>query len=61
MQTREDEIAQAAARLVAEEGLDYAAAKRRALRDLGLGPRTALPDNERVEDAVREYLALFMA
>lgn len=55
------EIAQAAARLVVEEGLDWGGAKRRALRELGLPARTALPGNDEVEDAVREYLALFCA
>lgn len=56
-----DEIAHTAARLVVEEGLDWGPAKRRALRELGLPARTALPDNDRVEDAVREYIALFCA
>lgn len=55
------ELAATAARLVVEEGLDYGAAKRRSIRQLGLPARTALPDNERVEDAVREYIALFCA
>jgi len=55
------EIAAVAARLVVEEGLEYGPAKRRALKQLGLGPRTALPDNEVVEDAVREHIALFCA
>lgn len=55
------EIANAAARLVVEEGLDWGSAKRRAVRDLGLPARTALPDNDQVEDAVREYIALFCA
>jgi hypothetical protein len=54
-------IAQSAARLVVEEGLDYAAAKRRALRNLGLPPRTGLPGNDELEDAVREHIALFCA
>ena len=49
-------IAEAAARGVVEEGLDYAAAKRKAARQLGGGPRTPLPSNEAVEDAVRDYL-----
>ena len=40
------EIAQTAARLVVEDGLDWGSAKRRALRELGLPARTALPDNE---------------
>lgn len=58
-----DEIAAAAARLVVEEGLEYAGAKRKALRVLGHhGMRqAALPGNEQVEDQVREYLALFCA
>ena len=55
------EIAQTAARLVVEDGLDWGSAKRRALRELGLPARTALPDNEVLEAAVREYLALFCA
>jgi len=58
-----EEIAAAAARLVVDEGLEYAPAKRRAARDLARrGARHAdLPSNEAVEDAVREHLALFHA
>lgn len=55
------EIAIATARLIADEGLPWGAAKRRALRDLGLPPRTGLPNNEAVEDALREHLELFQA
>jgi hypothetical protein len=56
------ELAAAAARLVIEEGLEYAAAKRKALRARGSSrARTALPSNEAVEDRVREQLALFHA
>ena len=55
------EIAAAAARWVAEEGLEYGAAKKRAVKDLGLPARTPLPSNELVEDAVREHLAIFFA
>lgn len=55
------EIAATAARLVVEEGLEYGPAKRRAVKELGLPPRAALPDNDAVEDAVREYLDLFCA
>ena len=57
----ETEIAQAAAALVVDEGLEYGPAKRRALKQLGLPARTPLPDNEQVEEAVREHLALFCA
>jgi hypothetical protein len=58
------EIAAAAARLVVEEGLEYGPAKKRAARlvqqQLG-GNGAALPDNDAVEDEVRDYLALFHA
>ena len=57
----EMDIATTAARLVVEEGLDYGAAKRRAVKQLKLPPRTALPANERIEAEVRDYLALFCA
>ncbi len=59
--TLSSEIAQAAARLVVTEGLEYGPAKRRALRELGLGQRTALPPNDLVERAVVDYIALFCA
>ena len=55
------DIAATAARLVVEEGLEYGAAKLRALKQLGLPPRTALPDNALVETEVRDYIALFCA
>lgn len=59
MDSLQTEIAGAAARLVVEEGLDYGQAKRRAVKQLGLPDRTALPDNEQMEDAVREYIGIF--
>lgn len=59
MDTSKREIAATAARLVVEEGLEYGPAKRRALRDLGLSARTALPHNDDVEAEVRDYIALF--
>jgi len=55
------EIAATAARLVVEEGLEYGPAKRRAVKQLGLNARAALPGNDEVEDAVREYIDLFCA
>src|SRR5258706_10265888 len=55
------EIAQAAARFVVEEGLEYGAARRRAVKQLGLNTRSALPDNDTVEEAVREYISIFCA
>ena len=54
------DIAAAAARLVVEEGLEYRAAKHRALRDLGRRG-AALPSNEELEDQVRQYIELFCA
>ncbi len=55
------EIAQTAARMVVEEGLEWAAAKRRAVKQLGLPARTQLPDNDALEEAVREYIEIFCA
>lgn len=56
-----EEIAEAAARLVVEEGQEYGPAKRRAVKQLGLPARTALPDNLQLEQAVRAYIDLFCA
>ena len=53
------DIAAVAACLVVEEGLEYAAAKRRAIKQLGLHARTPLPDNAAMDAAVREYIAVF--
>ena len=53
------EIAATAARMVVEEGLNFGPAKHRALKQLGLPGRTALPTNEQVEAQVREYIELF--
>ena len=57
------EIAATAARLVVEEGMEYGPAKQRALKVLGLGKnhRAALPNNDLLEDEVRDYLAIFCA
>ncbi len=55
------EIAHTAARLVVEEGLEWGPAKQRAVKQLGLPARTALPDNDTLEAAVREYIDLFCA
>ncbi len=53
------EIAISAASLVVEEGLDYGAAKLRAVKQLGLPARTQLPSHDEVEAQVRDYIALF--
>ena len=58
------QIAALAARLVAQDGADYAVAKRKAASQV-LGDRipasNLLPDNAEVEDEVRRYQALFLA
>ena len=59
--TSQEEIAATAARLIVEEGLEYGPAKRRAVRELGLNARSALPSNELIEEAVVEYVAIFCA
>lgn len=61
MDTTKAEIAAVAARLVVEEGLEYGPAKRRALKQLRLSGHAGLPGNDEVEDAVRDYIALFCA
>ncbi|HUL64181.1 MAG TPA: UDP-N-acetylmuramate--alanine ligase [Burkholderiaceae bacterium] len=56
------EIAVSAARLIADEGMDYAAAKRRAAREVlgdAANTRGLLPDNEQIEDELRRHLRLF--
>ncbi len=55
------EIANTAARLIADEGMAWGPAKTKALRELGLPARTPLPPSELVEEALREHLALFQA
>lgn len=54
-------IAATAARLIAEDGLEYGPAKHQALKTLGLPARTPLPDNLVLEAALREHLDLFCA
>lgn len=54
--TIRDEITATAARLIAEEGMEYGPAKRRAARMLGASGRAALPDNEAIDAALRDYI-----
>ena len=61
MRDLHDEVAATAARLVVEEGLGFGPAKHRALKVLGLSGRTAMPSNDKLEDHVRDYIALFCA
>jgi len=55
-------IAAAAARIMAEDGIDdFALAKRKAARRLGASDTEALPANEEIEDELRAYRALYQA
>lgn len=53
------ELVHVAARLIAEEGMDYGQAKKKAVRQLGLPENFPLPGNAEVEAAVREHHALY--
>ena len=61
MSDPQEEILNTASRLIVEEGLEYGAAKKRAIKQLGLPTRTPLPDNDALEEAVREYIEIFCA
>ncbi|GAB4060237.1 hypothetical protein [Uliginosibacterium sediminicola] len=53
-------IAAAAARLIAEEGVeDYAFAKRKAARQMGISEGEYLPTNAEIEEALQEHLAIY--
>src|SRR5262245_41183403 len=55
-------IAAAAARLMAEDGIDdFALAKRKAAKQLGALETQALPGNDEIEAELRAYLALYQA
>ena len=55
-------IAAAAARIMAEDGVDdFALAKRKAARHLGAADTEALPANEEIEAELRAYRALYQA
>ncbi|MGN6388163.1 MAG: hypothetical protein ACTHL1_01505 [Burkholderiaceae bacterium] len=57
------EIAAAAARFIAEDGADYATAKRKASRQVLGDVRVRgdlLPDNAQIEEEVRQYQELFL-
>jgi hypothetical protein len=55
-------IAAAAARIMAEEGIDdFALAKRKAARRLGAADTEALPGNDEIEAELRDYLVLYQA
>jgi len=56
------QIAAAAARIMAEDGIDdFAQAKRKAARQLGIEERFALPGNDEIEMQLRTYRSLYQA
>jgi hypothetical protein len=59
----QQEVAQIAARLIVEDGLDYAGARRKAMQEHGDGGRRLRdgPSNEAIEDEVRTHIAIFCA
>ena len=59
----QQEVAQAAARMIVEDGLDYASARRKAMQEHGDGSRRMRdgPSNEAIEDEVRTHIAIFCA
>ncbi|HAJ72830.1 MAG TPA: hypothetical protein DCO68_12215 [Methylophilaceae bacterium] len=55
-------IAQAAARMMAEDGIhDFAYAKKKAGRQLGVSENSALPTNAEVEEEIRLYHQIYSA
>jgi hypothetical protein len=55
-------IAAAAARLMAEDGIDdFAFAKRKAAKQLGVAEREGLPGNDEIETELRAYRDLYQA
>ncbi|MET0383905.1 MAG: hypothetical protein ABW032_10840 [Burkholderiaceae bacterium] len=58
----QQEVAGTAARLIVEDGLDYASARRKAMHEHGAGGRRRrAPSDEAIEDEVRTHLAIFHA
>lgn len=54
-------IAQAAARMIVEDGIaDFAYAKKKAGRQLGVVENSSLPTNSEVEEEIRLYLELYL-
>jgi hypothetical protein len=55
------EIAAAAARLIADGGLDYGSAKTKAALEVcgTRAPKGSMPDNDEIDEALREHLDLF--
>lgn len=63
MDREQQEVAQTAARLIVEDGLDWTSARRKAMQEHGIGGRRLrdAPSNEAIEDEVRAHIAIFCA
>lgn len=62
MANEREQIAQAAAAMIIESGIDdWQLARRKAVRQLGLSERTAMPDRAQLEAALREYASIYLA
>ena len=62
MANERERIAQVAAALIIESGIDdWQFARRKALKQLGLPERTQMPDRLELEAALREYAAIYLA
>lgn len=58
------EIAMHAARLIAEDGLDYASARQKAIKvafGSARAPRDSVPADQEIQEELRAYLSMFMA
>ena len=61
MANERERIAQAAAALIIESGIDdWQFARRKAVKQLGLSERTSLPDRAQLEAALRDYAAIYL-
>jgi len=53
------QLAYSAARMIAEDGAAYATAKQNAARQADIADANLLPDNQEIEEALREYQELY--
>ena len=61
MANEREHIAQVAAQLIIESGIDdWQFARRKAVRMLGLPDRSPLPDRAQLESALREYASIYL-
>ena len=62
MANEREHIAQAAAQLIIESGIDdWQLARRKAVKQLGLSERAPMPDRAELEAALREYAAIYLS